>query len=144
MFSCTQGNAMSQQLTIVTRNPNLELRPHVHVPDPSDPFVGPRPSSWWTGRPPTDVVHGLPMPNLRTCTRQQVLDYFDNGWTLTEVLFSALQGRQAFLTPVYHRLRHPLIFYYCHPAALYVNKLRVAGLTDAVNEDFETLFQTGV
>lgn len=27
-----------------------------------------------------------------------------------------------------HGLRHPLIFYYGHPAALYVNKLRAAGI----------------
>ena len=29
---------------------------------------------------------------LQTSTRQQVLDYFDNTWTLTEVLFSGLQA----------------------------------------------------
>jgi len=27
----------------------------------------------------------------QTATRQQLLDYFDNTWTLTEVLFSGLQ-----------------------------------------------------
>lgn len=27
-----------------------------------------------------------------------------------------------------HGLRHPLIFYYGHPATLYVNKLRAAGI----------------
>lgn len=28
----------------------------------------------------------------------------------------------------YHQLRHPLVFYYGHPATLYINKLRVAGV----------------
>jgi hypothetical protein len=28
---------------------------------------------------------------LQTATRQELLDYFDNTWTLTEVLFSGLQ-----------------------------------------------------
>lgn len=38
-----------------------------------------------------------------------------------------------------------MIFYYAHPAALYVNKLRVAGLLDeGVNAEFEHIFETGV
>jgi hypothetical protein len=57
-----------------------------------------------------------------------VLDYFDNTWTLTEVLFAGLQGSEAFLRQPYHQLRHPMMFYYVHPAVLYVNKFRVAGL----------------
>ena len=70
---------------------------------------------------------------------------FDNGWTLTELLFAGLQGEEAFYRPPYHHLRHPMIFYYCHPAALYINKLRVAGLIDApLNPYFERIFETGV
>jgi hypothetical protein len=30
------------------------------------------------------------MLGVQTATRQQLLDYFDNTWTLTEVLFSGL------------------------------------------------------
>lgn len=38
-----------------------------------------------------------------------------------------------------------MIFYYAHPAALYVNKLRVSGLLSApVDAYFETIFETGV
>jgi hypothetical protein len=38
-----------------------------------------------------------------------------------------------------------MIFYYGHPAALYVNKLRVAGLlSEPVNTEFEHIFETGV
>ena len=91
------------------------------------------------------ALRSLPTPSLATCTRREVLDYFDNGWTLTELLFSALQGEAAFRRPPYHRLRHPLVFYYAHPAAFYVNKLHVAGLCqEALDEELETLFQAGV
>jgi hypothetical protein len=44
------------------------------------------------GVQPDGTITSLPMPNLASCTRQQALDYFDNTWCLTEVLFSALQG----------------------------------------------------
>jgi 5-histidylcysteine sulfoxide synthase len=38
-----------------------------------------------------------------------------------------------------------MIFYYGHPAALYVNKLRVAGLVKkGINPYFESVFETGV
>lgn len=114
---------------------------------------GPRPDWWWTGRHPDacpgrrvdGTLTSLPLPNLATCTRESVRDYFDNTWTLTEVLFSGLRGEEAFFRPPYHHLRHPMIFYYCHPPALYINKLRVAGLIpEALNPYFERLFETGV
>lgn len=118
-------------------------------------LLGERSIDWWTGQAPLagecpglgddGTLTALPLPNLATCTRQDLLDYFDNGWTLTEVLFSALQGEEAFYRPPYHHLRHPLIFYYAHPAVLYVNKLRVAGLmAGPLNEYFEQVFETGV
>lgn len=111
--------------------------------------------TWWTGKQPRHgtcpgvdadgKINSLPLPNLKTATRQDILDYFDNTWTLTEVLFSALQNEEAFFRPPTHQLRHPLIFYYCHPPALYVNKLRVARLiTQPINPYFEKLFETGV
>ncbi|MBS0357453.1 MAG: 5-histidylcysteine sulfoxide synthase [Proteobacteria bacterium] len=114
---------------------------------------GPRPAWWWTGLAPENCpgmqadghLTALPQPNLTTCTRESVLAAFDNGWTLTEVLFASLQGEEAFYRPPYHHLRHPMVFYYGHPAALYINKLRVAGLIDTpVNPYFERIFETGV
>jgi hypothetical protein len=58
---------------------------------------------------------------------------------------SGLQGVEAFYRPPSHHLRHPLIFYYAHPAVVFVNKLRVAGLLrEPVDEYFESLFETGV
>ena len=74
-----------------------------------------------------------------------LLDYFDNGWTLTESLFSCIADERGFYEPPHHGLRHPIIFYYGHPAALYVNKLLVSGLLKApVNAYFEKIFETGV
>lgn len=119
-------------------------------------LVGPRDSAWWTGKKPqecpgyipsTGKLHSLPQLNLdsKTCTRQTLQNYFDNTWTLTEVLLASLQGEEAFMRSPYHDLRHPMIFYYGHPAALYVNKLRVAGLLkDPINAYYESIFETGV
>lgn len=118
-------------------------------------LTGTRPSTWWTGKPPihgvcpgvdaNGIIRSLTPPQLDNYTRQELSDYFDNSWTLTETLFSSLQSEEAFYRPPTHQLRHPLIFYYCHPVVLYVNKLRIAGLiTDPINPYFEQLFETGV
>jgi 5-histidylcysteine sulfoxide synthase/putative 4-mercaptohistidine N1-methyltranferase len=114
-----------------------------------------RRGSWWTGIAPNrgtcpgvgqdGVLHSFPLPDLSRCGTEGALAYFENGWTLTETLFSALQGLEPFYRPPRHGLRHPLVFYYSHPAALFVNKLRVAGLRNGpVNADYEQLFETGV
>ncbi len=110
---------------------------------------------WWTGKRPEagicpgvdkdGKIHSLPIPNLADCTRASVQDYFDNSWTLTEVLLSGLASPEVFYRVPYHELRHPLVFYYIHQAVLYVNKLRLGGLvSSAVNAEFEGLFETGV
>lgn len=108
----------------------------------------------WTGLAPVypicpgvdahGVMHSLPLVNLNA-SRAQLLDYFNNGWALTELLFSGLASVEAFVKRPYHQLRHPMIFYFAHPAVLYVNKLRVAGIIDKpVNAAFEALFEAGV
>ena len=108
----------------------------------------------WTGKPPVygvcpgvdkdGMIRSLPQLNLNT-TRNELRDYFDNTWTLTEVVFDGLANNDAFYRQPYHKLRHSMIFYYAHPAVLYVNKLRVAGLLEnPINSEFEKLFETGV
>ncbi|TYZ62568.1 hypothetical protein PybrP1_004769, partial [[Pythium] brassicae (nom. inval.)] len=93
----------------------------------------------------TRTLHSVAMPNLKTCSREEMLDYLDNTWALTDVLFSTLQGDEAFTTPPPHQLRHPLIFYYGHPTVFYVNKFVVSGLFEApVNAHFEHIFEVGV
>jgi hypothetical protein len=57
-------------------------------------------------------ARSLPLPATEGFTRQGLLDYFDNCWALTEVLFACLQGADAFVRQPYHQLRHPMIFYY--------------------------------
>ncbi len=90
------------------------------------------------------VIHSLPLLNLNA-SRREIRAYFDNSWALTEVLFSGLANAEAFYKRPYHQLRHPMIFYFAHPVAVYVNKLRVAGLLDRpVNAEFEALFEVGV
>ena len=104
---------------------------------------GARPAWWWTGKPPHECagwepatagraahLSSLPQLNTASCTRADVRAYFDNTWTLTEQLFASLRSEAAFYLPHYHQLRHPLIFYYGHVAALYVNKLRLAEVLD--------------
>jgi 5-histidylcysteine sulfoxide synthase len=135
---------------------NVSIMPEPnHSYTDSMKLVGPRDAHWWTGKRPeecpgyvksTGKLYSLPQLNLGpSCTKQSLQDYFDNTWTLTEVLLSSLQGEEAFMRPPYHDLRHPMIFYYGHPAALYINKLRVAGLLkDPINPYYESIFETGV
>lgn len=136
---------------------------HVHEPRnyPSKTSIGSlhgiRTDYWWTGLKPDSslcpgvekngFVYSLPQFSFLNgkTTREDLQKYFDNTWTLTEVLLGSLQGEDAFHVPPYHDLRHPLIFYYGHPAALYINKLRVAGLLkEPINQYYEVIFETGV
>ncbi len=116
-------------------------------------LVGERGDWWWTGTHPMGcagfmsdgALTSLPQLDLARAERDALQDYFDNGWALSETLFAALRSEEAFYRPPVHRLRHPLIFYFGHPACLYVNKLRLAGvLQGPVNAAFEALFETGV
>jgi hypothetical protein len=115
----------------------------------------PRTEDWYTGKPPIPGVcpgvsadgqlHSLPMPNLHSVTRKAAQEYFDNTWTMTEVLFAGFKGDEPFYRPPPHGLRHPQIFYYGHGPCLYINKLRVAGVLDApVNPYFESIYEVGV
>ncbi|MBK7409918.1 MAG: 5-histidylcysteine sulfoxide synthase [Saprospirales bacterium] len=78
------------------------------------------------------------------CDRADLLDYFQNSWKLYEWLFSSLSSDETFyMAP--DRLRHPLIFYWGHTAAFYINKLVMAGLLEkGINERYEVLFAKGV
>ncbi len=118
-------------------------------------YVGERDRSWYTGKAP--LYGECPGMDKRghirslgsICTdkipRQELQDHFDNTWTLTEVLFGSLQGESAFLATPAHGLRHPLIFYYGHTAAFYINKLLHAGvISERVSGNLEALFQVGV
>jgi hypothetical protein len=81
---------------------------------------------------------------LDKLTRSEVQDFFDNSWTLSEVLFSGLNGEEGFFRAPPHDLRHPQIFYYAHSPVLYVNKLKIAGLLDPINPAIESTCEIGV
>jgi hypothetical protein len=87
------------------------------------------------------VLESLTMAsvNLRTATTEDVLAYFENTWALTDTLFSALKNDSSFYA-IPDKLRRPLVFYFAHPAALYINKLHQAGL---VGEFLSFKFEKG-
>lgn len=139
-------------LPTLTRNPNLTYIPESKtLPNEVQTRFGDR---WWTGLAPqqclgfckeSQTLHALPLLNLSLCSRQDVLDYFNNSWTLTELLFAGLKTDSAYTRSPYHQLRHPLIFYYGHPAVLYLNKMRLAGLIEKpVDLYLEKILETGV
>ncbi|XP_072919440.1 uncharacterized protein [Hemitrygon akajei] len=82
--------------------------------------------------------------HLANCTKEEILDYFENTYDLDETLFSALKDESSFnLCP--NQLRLPLIFYFCHPSVFYINKLLLSGLIkEQVEPKFEALFEAGV
>lgn len=136
----------------LTRNPNLSA-PKMDQTSPNEIWnhFG---SNWWTGLAPekcpgfhssSQELHALPLLNLAICSRADILAYFNNTWTLTELLFLSLKNESTYTRSPYHQLRHPLIFYYGHPAVLFLNKMRLAGLfTEPVDLYLEKILETGV
>lgn len=87
----------------------------------------------------------LPMPDLARVTRAETLAYFEEGWRLTTALFDGLANEDAFQRPPYHHLRHPLVFYLAHPAAFFMNQLRMAGIVErTVDPALEAELAVGV
>ena len=76
--------------------------------------------------------------------RTEILQYFHATFDIDDNLYDTLSHEESFyLRP--DRLRHPLIFYYGHTAAFYVNKLTVARIIAArINPRFESMFAVGV
>ena len=123
---------------------NVETKQDVVDNDVVD-LVGPRSAAWWTGKAPKHGlcpgveadgrIYSLPQLTFAAASesssssiissrsssvliKKSLQDYFDNTWTMTEVLLASLQGEEAFQLPPYHDLRHPMIFYYGHPGKL--------------------------
>lgn len=42
------------------------------------------------------MLRSLPLPNLSAVTREGAKEYFDNSWTLFEMLFAGLKGEEPF------------------------------------------------
>ena len=101
----------------ISRNPNLtKVRQEIIVGSELQNNFG---NNWWTGFSPKNCpgfdkerqcLVALPLLNLEICSREDVLDYFNNSWTLTELLFQGLKTEDVYKRPPYHGLRHPLFF----------------------------------
>jgi 5-histidylcysteine sulfoxide synthase len=76
--------------------------------------------------------------------RREILEYFHKSFTLYETLFECLNGEEAFYVRA-NPLRHPLIFYYGHTSAFFINKLNDAGLiSERVDAKMEHTLAIGV
>ena len=76
--------------------------------------------------------------------RQELLRYFIQTWEQYESLFDCLNDSRAWFSKAIS-LRHPLIFYFGHTAAFYVNKL-LAGqhLSQRIDARIESMVAIGV
>jgi 5-histidylcysteine sulfoxide synthase len=82
--------------------------------------------------------------NLKEVNKTSLTTYFTNSWLMTEHLFSSISKIESYYINPDAR-RHPLIFYFGHVAAFYINKLRAAGLyKEVINPTLENLFAVGV
>jgi len=76
--------------------------------------------------------------------RAEIREYLHHTFLLEEQLYETLVDDAAFyLRP--ESLRHPLVFYYGHTPAFFINKLSLAALIpQRVNPRFESIFAVGV
>ena len=83
-------------------------------------------------------------PSLNNTSRKEIREYFKNTWNLYELLFdSIIDDASYYQSP--DPLRNPLIFYFGHTAAFYVNKLELSGIiNEGLNRYFEDIFAKGV
>lgn len=94
------------------------------------------------GKAPVLESLSMAFVNLQTASREDILAYFRNTWALTDTIFSALRDDSVFYM-VPDRLRRPLIFYFAHPAALYINKMHQAGLLGEFHRGAALTYERG-
>ena len=76
--------------------------------------------------------------------RRELLDYFQQTYDLYESLFDVLVGVEAWFNKAIP-LRHPLIFYFGHTAAFFINKLLAGGwIQQRLDSRIEALVAIGV
>jgi len=76
--------------------------------------------------------------------RAEIRDYFHKTYDLFERLFEMLKSDGAFYLKS-EPTRHPMIFYFGHTAAFYINKLMLGRVIDErINPEYEALFAIGV
>ena len=76
--------------------------------------------------------------------KQALKDYFTKTYEVYEKIFDMLACDKAFYIKA-EPLRHPLIFYYGHTAAVYINRFFDSGIVKKrVNPELEKVFAVGV
>jgi len=75
--------------------------------------------------------------------RAELLEYFIKTYELYEKLFEILLDDTVFYEQP-ESLRHPIIFYFGHTAAFYINKLVLSKKVERINPSFESIFAIGV
>ncbi len=76
--------------------------------------------------------------------RAEILKYFHDSFELEEKLYETLRQDETYFLRA-DSLRHPLIFYFGHTAAFYINKLVLAKIIDKrINPKLESMFAVGV
>jgi 5-histidylcysteine sulfoxide synthase/putative 4-mercaptohistidine N1-methyltranferase len=76
--------------------------------------------------------------------RQEILDYFLKSYATHENLYDVLISDEIFYKKAIP-LRHPLIFYFGHTAAFFINKLRVSKfISKRLNASIESMVAIGV
>jgi 5-histidylcysteine sulfoxide synthase len=81
---------------------------------------------------------------LSNLTAEGLLEYFRNSWAIYDWLFSSIKEPATYYTAP-DPLRNPLIFYWGHTAAFYINKMVAVGLLEkGINAEYEVLFARGV
>ncbi len=93
-------------------------------------------------------MESLKTLNLRLSSgrpkRKEIKEYFLNTYKIEEELYKTLKRDESFYLRA-DSLRHPLIFYYGHTSAFYMNKLILAGLIkDRVDPIIESMCAIGV
>ena len=76
--------------------------------------------------------------------REEIRDYFHKTYDLFEKVFEILRSDEVFYKQS-EPTRHPMIFYFGHTAAFYVNKLVLGQvIAKRINPEFESMFAIGV
>ncbi len=76
--------------------------------------------------------------------RAEILSYFKKTYKLDESLFEVFADTSGMYETA-DPLRHPLIFYFGHTAAFYINKLVISKIVEKrINPRFESMFAIGV
>ncbi len=82
-------------------------------------------------------------PRLDTATKEEIRNYFLNGYEFFESIFDVLKPEAFYIQS--EPTRHPMIFYYGHTAVFFINKLYLSGLIkERINPEFESIFAIGV